>query len=331
MTDPCEEGMRLAVGQVNELNEEDLLFTRQCGLSDILMNTPKLPGDEQWEYEDLARLVERAESFGVRLVCIENVPVRFVKQIMLGAPGRERQLENMQATVRDMGRAGIPILGYNWMPNGVWRTDRQLAIRGGAVSNSFELSLATDLPNTEDRAYSAEEMCANYDWYLERILPVCEEAGVRMALHPDDPPVPMLGGIARIFGSFDGFRRAMDRHPSPMHGLDFCHGCWSEMRGGEGILEAIAHFGEQGRISYVHMRDVQGCAESFHECFIDEGNSDILAVLRKLRDVGFRGFIIDDHVPRFVNDSAYGHRGRAYAIGYLKALLTVVNTEPVPQ
>src|SRR5687768_17257069 len=162
MTDPCAEGMRLAVGQVNELTEEHLLFTRQCGLSEILMNTPLLPGEERWEYEDLARLVDRAESFGVRLVCIENVPVKFVKEIMLGRPGRERQLENMQTTVRNMGRAGIPILGYAWMPNGVWRTEKNLAIRGGAISNSFNLALAANLPNTEDRVYSAEEMWDNF-------------------------------------------------------------------------------------------------------------------------------------------------------------------------
>ena len=322
--------MRLAVGQVDELTEEHLLFARQCGLSDIQMNTPKVPGKERWEYEDLARLVERAESFGVRLVCIENVPVRFYREILLNGPARERQLENMQATVRNMGRAGIPILGYHWMPNGVWRTDRQLAIRGGAISTSFNLSMAAQLPNTEDREYIAGEVWDNYHWYLERMLPICEESGVRMALHPDDPPVPALGGVARIFGSFEGFRRAMESHPSPMHGLDFCHGCWSEMRGGEGILDAIEHFGREDRILYVHMRDVQGCADDFHECFIDEGNCDILAVFRKLKEVGFRGFIIDDHVPRFVNDSPYGHRGRAYALGYLKALLTVIDPELLP-
>ncbi len=323
--------MRLAVGQVNELTDEHLAFTAQCGLADILMNTPRLPGEERWEYDDLVRLRERAESFGVRLICLENVPVRFYDQIMLGGPGRERQLENMQATVRNMGHAGIPILGYHWMPNGVWRTERSLPIRGGAISNSFRLEDARQIANTHDREYSAEEMWDNYHWYLERMLPVCEEAGVRMALHPDDPPVPMLGGIARIFGSFEGFRRAMEAHSSPMHGLDYCHGCWSEMRGGAGILESLDFFGREGRLFYVHLRDVQGEAEDFQECFIDEGNSDVLAVMTKLKEVGFHGFIIDDHVPRFVNDSSYGHRGRAYAIGYLRAMLDVVEkTSPQP-
>jgi mannonate dehydratase len=320
-------GMRMAVGQVQELTEEDLQFTRQCGLEDILMNTPRIPGEEKWAYKDLLALRSRAESFGVRLICLENVPVSFYDEIMLGKPGRERQLENMQETVRNMGRAGIPILGYNWMPNKVWRTEREMPIRGGAISNGFQYDRAKDAPFTHGREYSAEEMWDNYHWYMERMLPVCEEVGVRMAIHPDDPPVPALGGIARIFSSFEGFAKAMDAHPSPMHGLDYCHGCWSEMRGGAGVLESIGFFGSRGRLFYVHLRDVQGSANDFTECFIDEGNSDVLAVMRKLKEVGFRSFIIDDHVPRFVNDSRYGHRGRAYAIGYIKAMLDVVNRE----
>jgi mannonate dehydratase len=168
-------------------------------------------------------------------------------------------------------------------------------------------------------------MWANYDWYLERMLPVCEEVGVRMALHPDDPPIPTLGGVARLFGNFENFKRAMETHPSPMHGLDFCHGCWSEMRSGAGVLEAIEYFGSRNRIFYIHMRDVQGCAEKFTECFIDEGNCDVYAAVRKLKGVGFNGFIIDDHVPQMVNDSKWGHRGRAFATGYIKAMVDVVN------
>lgn len=319
--------MRQAVGQVNELTEENLLFTRQCGLEDILMNTPKMPTTERWEYDDLMRLRDRAESFGVRLICLENVPNSYFDKIMLGLPGREDQLIHMQATVRNMGKAGIPILGYHWMPSHVWRTERQLPIRGGAVSNSFQYDKVKDAPLTHDRVFTAEEMWANYDWYLSRMLPVCEEAGVRMAIHPDDPPVPMLGGVARIFCDIEGFQRAMETHPSPMHGLDYCHGCWSEMRGGAGIIESLEYFGTRGRIFYVHLRDVQGSADDFTECFIEEGNSDIYYVLKKLKDLNFNGFIIDDHVPHLVNDTPYGHRGRAYAIGYIKAMLTVISRE----
>jgi mannonate dehydratase len=312
--------LRVAIGQFNELTDEQIAFAQQLGVEDVQLNTPRLPGDERWEYEDLYALAQRAADSGLRVICLENVPIRFYDKIMLGQAGRERQLENMQATVRNMGRAGIPILGYHWMPNGVWRTEPQKPIRGGAISNAFRM---TDAPTalTHDRTYSTDEIWDTYDWYLERILPVCEEAGVRMALHPDDPPVPSLGGVARLFGNFDNFKRAMETHPSPMHGLDFCHGCWSEMRSGAGILEALDWFGRDGRILYVHMRDVQGSADDFTECFLGEGNSDILAVLQKLKEIDFRGFILDDHVPHLVNDSAWGHRGRAFATGYIMGML----------
>ena len=313
--------MRIAVGQFNDLTAEQMAFACQVGAEDVQLNTPNLPGEERWEFEDLIALRQRAEGSGLRLIALENVPIRFYDQIMTAGPERERQMENMSATVRNMGKAGIPILGYHWMPNGVWRTSFETRVRGGAVSNEFRYEQVKDAPLTHGRVFGADEMWANYDWYMERILPVCEEAGVRMALHPDDPPVPSLGGVARLFTNFEGFRRAMETHPSPMHGLDFCHGCWSEMREGEGVLEAIEWFGTRGRLFYLHLRDVQGCADDFHECFIDEGNSNVVAVIKKLREVGFNGFILDDHVPHLVNDSRYGHRGRAYAIGYIRGLL----------
>jgi mannonate dehydratase len=317
--------MRIALGQFSELTDEQLLFVKQCGCDDVLLNTPKLPGEERWEYEDLLLLRTRAEEAGLRLIALENVPRHFYDRIMLGLPGRERQLENMQQTVCNMGRAGIPILGYHWMPNGVWRTARDTPVRGGAQATSFDLSQVSDAPLSHGRIYSEEEMWATYDWYLERMLPVCEEAGVRMALHPDDPPVPSLGGIPRLFRNLENFQRAMEVHDSPMHGLDFCHGCWSEMRCGEGVLDAIRYFGPRGRLFYIHLRDVRGTAESFTEVFLGDGNCDPVQVMKTLKEVGFRGFIIDDHVPRMVNDTPWCHRGRAWSTGYLQALLQAVN------
>jgi mannonate dehydratase len=231
----------------------------------------------------------------------------------------------MRATVRNMGRAGIPILGYHFMPNGVWRTSVDTPVRGGATATAFDMDAVRDAPLTHERVYTEEELWGNYDWYLERMLPVCEESGVRMALHPDDPPVTSLGGIPRLFRNFENFRRAMEKHDSPMHGLDFCHGCWSEMRAGEGVLEAIQFFGEREKLIYIHFRDVVGGAENFTEVFLGDGNCDPVAVMKALKDCGFNGFIIDDHVPHMVNDTDWCHRGRAWTTGYLKALLQAVN------
>ena len=316
--------MRIGLGQFDELTDEKLVYIRQLGADDFLMNTPKLPGDKQWEYEDLLALRRRADGAGLRLMSLENVPVSFYDKAMLGLPGRDEQIEHMQATIRNMGKASIPILGYHWMPNLVWRSDPPAALRGGAQATRFDMEEHKDAPLTHGRAFTHDEMRANYDYYMERILPVAEEANVRLALHPDDPPVESLGGVARIFGSFEGFKRGMDKFESPNHGLNFCMGCWSEM-GPEGVIPAIRHFGSQGKIIYVHFRDIQGTVPCFNECFINEGNVDTLEVVKTLKEVGFNGFMITDHVPAMVDDTPWGHRGRAYAIGYMTALIEIVN------
>lgn len=316
------ETMRLALGQFNELTDEKLLFAKQLGVEDIQLNTPRLPGETHWGFMDLLRLRTRCEDAGLRLIALENVPISFYDKAMLGLPGRDEQIEHMMTTIRNMGKAGIPILGYHWLPNGVWRTSTTTPVRGGARATSFDMALVEDAPLTHGRVYTAEEMWANYTTYIQALLPVAEEAGVKLALHPDDPPVPSLGGVARIFGSFEGFKRAMEIGDSPNHGLDFCHGCWSEM--GTDVLAAIRYFGERGKILYVHFRDVQGTVPCFHECFINEGNMDMFAVMRTLKEVGFTGFLLTDHVPHIVDDTPWGHRSRAYAIGYIQALLDVV-------
>jgi mannonate dehydratase len=317
------EEMRLAIGQFNELTDERLEFIRQLGVKDVLLNTPRLPGQTHWEFMDLLHWRTRCEDAGLRLAALENVPRSFYLEAMLGRPGRDEQIEHMATTIRNMGRAGIPILGYNWMPNGVWRTSRTTPGRGGVKVTSFDLALAEKAPLSFGREYSDDELWANYHYFIQALLPVAEEAGVKLALHPDDPPVASLGGVARIFRNFQGFKRAMEIGDSRMHGLDFCHGSWSSM--GPGVLEAIRYFGERDKILYIHFRDVQGSVPRFQECFVEEGNSDMFEVMKTLKEVGFTGFLIPDHVPHMVDDTPWGHRARAYSIGYMRALLEMVN------
>ena len=329
--------MRVGLGQLSDVTDEHLRFIKQCGCDDFQVNTPRLPGAQRWEYEDLAHLVQRGSEFDLRLMAIENIPPSFYDRIMLGQPGREEQLRNVAQTIRNMQRAEIPILGYAFMLRGVWRTAFDTPVRGGALATSFRLEEARTLGAGDatrfacwnalqiDREYSEEEIWDNYCWFMERILPVCDETGVRLALHPDDPPVPTLGGAGRVFRCFDNFQRAMELFDSPMHGLNFCHGCWSEMRGGDGVLEAIRYFGERDRIFYIHLRDVHGMVEDFTECWLGDGNCDPVETIRTLKQVGFNGFILPDHVPRMVDDTEWCHRGRAWAVGYIKALITAVD------
>lgn len=317
--------MRVGLGQFNEITDDMLAFIKQLGVRDFLMNTPRLPGDARWEYEGLAAIKKQADDADLHLMSLENVPVPFYDKVMLGLPGRDEQIEHMSATVRNMGKAGIPILGYHWMPNSVWRTPEPATLRGGARATRFNQTEHDPDELTHGRVYTAEEMWANYDYYLERLLPVAEEAGVTLALHPDDPPVPSLGGIARLFHDFDGFKRAIDRFDSPNHGLDFCMGCWSEMGGHEKVMEGIRHFVGRQRIVYIHFRDVIGGPDNFHECFIDEGQVDTFEVVKTLKELDFDGFMITDHVPHVVGDSPWGHRGRAHAIGFMQALIQVAD------
>lgn len=339
-----DQGIRVAVGQFNELTEEKLRFAAQIGVGGIQLNTPKLPGDTHWEERDLRALVEKTEAHGLRLEAIENVPVHFYDRAMLGLPGRDEQIENYCRTLRAVGAAGIPTLGYHFMPNSVWRTDRMAPGRGGAGCTQFDMAvverssgraeLSRFLPTSLGRqeamplregsdVIDAERMWANYAYFMDAVLPVAERAGVKLALHPDDPPVPMLGGVARLFWEPAGFTRAWEISAgSPAWGLDLCLGCCSEMRGGAANLrEMIEFFGPKGRIFYVHFRDVQGTVPNFKECFIGEGNFDPAEAMVLLIRNGFDGFLLDDHVPHMDGDTDWNHRGRAHAIGYMQGLL----------
>jgi mannonate dehydratase len=348
-----EERMRIGLCDSGELSDENLTFARQLGLTSVRSGTPWkwLPGDKQWEYEDLLRLRQRVESFGLTYEVIENVPQHFFDKVMLGLPGRDEQIAHYCTTIRNMGRAGIPTLGYHFMPSGVWRTSRTTPGRGNAHVTSFDIALVGQTAAAAQRQFvqntspaidemwaevdtltvSAEQMWENYAYFLRHVLPVAEEAGVRLALHPDDPPIASLAGIDRIFISVENFKRAYEMSKgSPAWGLDLCLGCCSEMPGGAANVRAmIDFFGPKGRIFYVHFRDVQGSVPRFAECFIGEGNFDAAATMRQLKERGFTGFLLDDHVPQMVGDTPWGHRGRAHAIGYMQGLLDAIGERAV--
>jgi mannonate dehydratase len=340
-------GIRVAIGQFNELTDEKLHFAAQLGVPGVQMNTPKLPGEQRWEEADLRRLVLKCREYNLQLEAIENVPIHFYDKAMLGLPGRDEQIEHYQATIRNMGRAGIPILGYHFMPNSVWRTTRTAPGRGGALCTAFDMAAveaagsadgirgyvaktderpdAIAVIDKEEEIVTEAQMWANYEYFMKAVIPVAEEAGVKLALHPDDPPVEMLGGVARLFRNVEGFKRAHEITPSEAWGLDLCLGCCSEMPGGAAnVMAMIEHFGPLGRIFYVHFRDVQGTVPAFQECFIGEGNYDPATVMLALKQNGITGFLLDDHVPHVVDDSEWAHRGRAHAIGYMQGLLNMM-------
>lgn len=341
--------MRIVLGHIDVYDDRTAAFAHQLGLAGVQLHAPSnLPDDAgHWTYEDLRALRERCDRDGLVLEGLENVPVTQFNEIQLGAPGRDRQIENYHRTIRNMARAGITMLGYNFTTTYVWRTDMHARGRGDARVTAFDLAdvgAGNALADykltptaTVDPPIGAEQMWDNYQYFLDAVLPVADEVGMRLALHPDDPPVDApLGGAARIFTSPDALKEAHKRAGgSPAWGLNLCLGTVSEMAGHASVDDVIDHFGPKGLIRYVHFRDVSGTVPAFAECFLGEGNLDVAAVMRRLDAAGFDGFIIDDHTPAMDDDldtwgdtssAAYCSRGRAHAIGYLHGTLNAIRS-----
>lgn len=341
--------MRLAMGHVDDYDDAVATFARQLGLRSVQLHDPanlSSPSGD-WPERELRALRERCAADGLALEGLENVPVQHFADVARGGPRRDEQIENYCTTIRNMAAAGISVLGYHFMCSYVWRTSMGASGRGGARVTEFDLSRVGDgnalasyklVPAPLEHEIDAETLWRNHQYFLDAVLPVAEEVGVRLALHPDDPPVDaMLGGAARIFITPQSLVRANEQAGgSPAWGLNFCVGTVSEMGGQAAVDEVIDGLGAAGRICYVHFRDVSGVVPRFAECFLGEGNVDVARVLRRLSETGFDGFIIDDHVPAMLGDvdtwgdtssTAYCSRGRSHAIGYLQGVLDALASE----
>jgi len=277
--------------------------------------------------ESLAETRSHVESFGLRFGGIHTVFPSLYDAIAYGTGGSQAQLAALEDLVGNMGEAGIPVLGYQWNLTGVGRTDRSKRVRGGAEATAFDRDAYDEDPSHgagSGERYTEAGFWERYEAFLERLLPVAEAAGVTLALHPADPPViDRLDGVPRLFRDVASLRRAMDAVPSDSHGLKLCLGCVSEMD--EDVVDVVRQFGEREEIVFVHFRDVVGAVPSFHETFVDEGSFDEYEVVRTLRDVGFTGALLPDHVPRMEGDTDWNHRSRAYTAGYLRGLLTAAD------
>ena len=311
-------------------------FAAQLGVDEIQLSSPDFLGDNHFSYEALVKIKEHIEAAHQKLTFIENVPWKMNYKIVYGLEGRDEQIEHYIKTIQNMGHAGIPALGFNFMPNKVWRTDWHAPARGGATASEFDGNLPM-MRNQDIYAIAAmkgfeigvkpdaQTMWDNFEYFIRAVMPEAERAGVRLALHPDDPPIPIVDGEARIFYTVDNLQRAIDIADSPNFGLNLCLGCMAEMPGGaDTVRESLRKFVPQNKVFYVHFRGVQGCVPHFKECFIDEGSIDASEIMRMLYDLGYDGPVMDDHCPHMIGDDALGSTARAYSIGYIKGLIAML-------
>ena len=288
--------------------------------------------DQLWTVDELAAIRRDVEDAGLTLEAIENFDPAHWHDILLDGPQRERHIENVKTIIRRLGEVGIPIMGYNFSIAGVAGRTTGPYARGAAPSVGMEGPY--DLPMTQGMAWNmVVDPDAPWDqpvapithaqlWdrlqrFLDEVLPVAEAAGVTLAAHPDDPPMPTIRGTPRLVYQPSMYQRLIDLNPSPANQLEFCIGSLAEMTEGD-IYEVVETYARQHRLGYVHLRNVVGKVPTYKESFIDDGDIDVLRVMRILHDCGFQGVVIPDHAPQ-MSCAAPWHAGMAYALGFMAA------------
>ena len=350
--------MKLALGLHRaRIDREHFRFARQAGCTHLVLHLverlrePPAPqadrfcfgqtraGGRVWSFDELQGIERMAREEGLAIEALENIDPSFWSDVLLDGPCKREQIEGLKGLLHDMGRLGIPILGYNFSLAGVWgRVDGPFA-RAGAIGPAFVQDELVDTPLPRGMLsnivydpsapaeplppVTREELWERLAFFLRELMPVAEAEGVCLAAHPDDPPVAELRGTPRLLHTPESFQRLLDLAPSRANALEFCLGTIQEMPGVDACA-ALDHYCRQQAVAYVHCRSVIGKVPRYAEAFIDEGDVDMLRALRILHANNFQGAIIPDHTPQMSCDAPW-HAGMAHALGFLQAALTMVD------
>lgn len=297
-------------------------LAKQSGVNHAVINSLNIGAGQRYqEYDELLRLKNAFQNAGLDLQVIEEA-FPLTDNTVLGKKGRDAEIDAFCEFLRNAGAAGISTVCYDWMASRRWsRTDTARPARGGSLTTAYDHDEMQRGPNPPEAPVTEETLWTTLEYFLERVVPVAEEADVHLALHPNDPPLSPIRGIERIITSVEAYDRVLDIIDSEHNGITFCQGNFAAM--GVDIPETIRHFGD--RINYVHFRDVEGSVDSFVETWHDNGPTDMLAAIRAYRDIGYDGLMRPDHVPTMAGESndnpGYETRGRLFAIGYMRGLL----------
>lgn len=353
--------MKLGLGLYRGMLDADhVRFAKQAGATHIVAHVPghfagskarvltaghpgasfgvSDPDDPIWTYEGLRDLKALINGEGLQLEALENFAPALWSDILLDGPQRTAQIERLKLLLRDMGRVGIPVMGYYFSLAGVWGRIEGPFARGGAVSVGYENAVQSPIPKGmvwnmiydvdafeaggEEPAVSVDEVRRRLQGFLDELIPVAEEAGVRLALHPDDPPLRELRGTGRLVCHPDDWDTVYAMRPSPANAIELCLGTVGEMPGAD-IYDAVDRFSRDGRIGYIHFRNVKGKVPVYHEVFVDEGETDMIRILEILHKNRYDGVLIPDHTPLMATPGPW-HAGIAYALGYMKAAMTLI-------
>jgi len=324
-------GIKLCAQSGANPTDDELLFLRQIGAEYVSVgSTPDLR-----TAEGFLQIKKRYADAGITVWNIGNTSVHNMPEVTLNLPGRDQKVEEYKQYIRNLGKAGIYYTTYAHMGNGIWSSGH--ATIRGASGREFDMASPDKRgtwagktwqePLSHGREFTKEEIWENYTYFIKQVTPVAEEAGVRIGIHPDDPPVPMLAGVPRcIFSNFEGYKRALEIADSPNVGICMCCGTWLE--GGKQLTgkdpeEMIRYFGAK-KIWKIHFRNVSAPLPHFVETFLDNGYYDMYKIMKALRDVNYDGIVVLDHSPSMVGG---GNAQTAYAFAFMRALLNRANAE----
>ncbi len=307
------------------ISDDDLLFLKQIGLRWGRVEF----GDGPTSFDTLRQTQERCARFDIKIYSGVHYSYRNPK-VQLGQPGRDQYIDEFRQFLRDLGRLGIPMSSYDFHPGNTYTT--AMVQRRGYTAREFKLADFREKVEKQmfGSEYTADEMWNNYTYFMKAVLPVAAEARVKLGLHPDDPPLAKMNGVAKLFTHYDGYHRAEQISAgSPWWGLTFCAGTWSEGgdKMGKNVFEMIRDFGTRGKIFEVHFRNVTSPLPDFVETFPDDGYMDMYQVMKTLRQSKFAGVAEPDHVPKLAGDTGLQRAGTAYCIAYMRSLLRRANAE----
>ena len=299
---------------------------KQLGVNDVLTGGPPIP----WQEAHLQRLMDKLKAGGIT---VGNMMIDGFPKTLYGEPGRDEEIDKVQQSIRAAGRVGLPVIEYNFYAHRLIEGYYEEQGRAGAGLTVFDYDRVKDLPPLpEEGAHNLEEMWSNITYFLKAVIPAAEAAGVRLALHPNDPPAPSSRGSQQIMGSLEGWKRLVDIVPSKSNGITFDCGVTREM--GQDPVEVCRYFGSKDVINHVHYRNVrvQVPNEKYTEVFIDEGVIDMYAVMKELVRQKYPRLIYPEH-PRALDydreradfkpyyPGGGGYAAASYNVGYTRAML----------
>lgn len=324
-------GMKLCLAYFAGKEPRKIELAKQMGVLGAVGGIdPKMVGMDNannWEFDVIKAVKESWDKEGLKLTVVEGPPSLNTKT-KLGLPGKDEEIANFITLMKNMSRLGIDTICYNWMPLISWaRSDKAIPDRGGALVMGFDINKMEGDPITEYGTLTHDLMWKNLEYFLKAVVPEAEKYGIKLSMHPDDPPVDAIRGVPRIMTSVAAFKRLIDIYPSPNNGITW-DGTFGEM-GDEGKQEdlpaAMEYFGKKNVISFVHFRNVRGYRQHFNETFIDDGQMDMAKLMQILYDTGYKGPLRPDHVPTMAGDSnsfpGYSTIGVLFAIGYIRGLI----------